>query len=196
MWRRSRSALSHYWRYFSTRASSKSSQSLPYPRAAVSISVAGRPDQQQHIQQHSETPFEYLLVQRRNPPGEGTWSLPGGKICLGETVLEAGQRELLEETGIEPSLVEWQTAFAGYSDVMFSNPDDPTKLDFHYVLTQLVAVVKPEVDAAAVAQAGDDAVAISWASANDLQNGPLNTVGYNVIEHLQKVDGLLNGMLR
>jgi len=42
-----------------------------------------------------------LLVRRRYEPLAGQWSLPGGRLELGET-LEAGlAREMLEETGLE-----------------------------------------------------------------------------------------------
>lgn len=41
-----------------------------------------------------------LVVQRGTPPGEGLWSLPGGKLELGETLVQAVARELVEETGI------------------------------------------------------------------------------------------------
>jgi ADP-ribose pyrophosphatase YjhB (NUDIX family) len=50
-----------------------------------------------------------LLIQRGKPPGEGLWSLPGGRVEPGETIAEAVARELLEETGLvaEPiALVE------------------------------------------------------------------------------------------
>ena len=43
---------------------------------------------------------EVVLVQRRNPPDAGLWGYPGGKIEAGETIVEAGLRELHEETGI------------------------------------------------------------------------------------------------
>lgn len=33
--------------------------------------------------------------------GEGTWTMPGGKICFGETFEEAAIREIEEETGIK-----------------------------------------------------------------------------------------------
>ena len=42
-----------------------------------------------------------LLIQRDTEPGRGLWSLPGGRVELGETLAEACIRELLEETGIE-----------------------------------------------------------------------------------------------
>lgn len=32
--------------------------------------------------------------------GEGTWTMPGGKLEFGETFEEGAQREMLEETGI------------------------------------------------------------------------------------------------
>lgn len=42
-----------------------------------------------------------LLVKRNQEPGKGEWSLPGGAVELGETVVEALKRELREEASIE-----------------------------------------------------------------------------------------------
>lgn len=42
-----------------------------------------------------------LLIRRRNEPGLGEWSVPGGRMEPGETIQEAVVRELREETGIE-----------------------------------------------------------------------------------------------
>lgn len=44
---------------------------------------------------------QVLLVRRRNPPDQGLWGYPGGKVDYGEPVMAAAIRELLEETGIE-----------------------------------------------------------------------------------------------
>ncbi len=42
-----------------------------------------------------------LLVQRANAPGQGLWSIPGGRVEPGESDADALRRELAEETGLE-----------------------------------------------------------------------------------------------
>lgn len=42
-----------------------------------------------------------LLGKRKNCYGEGTWALPGGHLEYGEKLIEAAQREVKEELGIE-----------------------------------------------------------------------------------------------
>jgi len=44
--------------------------------------------------------LKILLVKRGRAPKEGEWSLPGGGQKLGETVIQALHREILEETGL------------------------------------------------------------------------------------------------
>jgi 8-oxo-dGTP diphosphatase len=42
-----------------------------------------------------------LMIRRANPPGAGRWSLPGGRVEVGESDVEAVRREVVEETGLE-----------------------------------------------------------------------------------------------
>ncbi len=58
----------------------------PWPRAAASA-VLFRGE-------------SVLLVERADGPSEGLWSLPGGKIALGETAEDGARREVEEETGL------------------------------------------------------------------------------------------------
>ena len=53
---------------------------------------------------------QILLIQRGHPPGEGQWTIPGGRVEVDETLPEAVRREILEECGIlvepgEPAII-------------------------------------------------------------------------------------------
>jgi len=45
-----------------------------------------------------------ILLIRQEKPGREYWLLPGGGVNMGETLLQAVQRELSEECGIDEDL--------------------------------------------------------------------------------------------
>jgi 8-oxo-dGTP pyrophosphatase MutT (NUDIX family) len=51
-----------------------------------------------------------ILLQKRP---EGIWGLPGGLLELGESVEEAGRREVFEETGVEIGQLQLVEIFSG-----------------------------------------------------------------------------------
>ncbi len=48
----------------------------------------------------------FLQLRRRNPPAAGSWQPVMGHIEPGETAVDAGLRELWEETGLGPRVLE------------------------------------------------------------------------------------------
>jgi ADP-ribose pyrophosphatase YjhB (NUDIX family) len=71
---------------------------------------------------------EVLLVKRANPPAQGQWSLPGGKLKLGESLLQGIRRELEEETGLR---IEGQELLEVLESVWRA---DNGQVEFHYIL--------------------------------------------------------------
>ncbi|HZC17428.1 MAG TPA: NUDIX hydrolase [Caulobacteraceae bacterium] len=48
---------------------------------------------------------QVLLIRRGKAPRKGEWSIPGGRMEMGERAAEAALRELKEETGVEAELL-------------------------------------------------------------------------------------------
>jgi len=76
---------------------------------------------------------QILLVQRAKEPSKGKWSLPGGRVELGETFYEAASRELLEECAIEIGIER----IVDVADFILRDEQGRTK--YHFVLIYLLA---------------------------------------------------------
>jgi len=98
-----------------------------------------------------------LLVRRGQPPAEGEWAIPGGSVEIGETLQQAAQRELLEETGIVIQAGEPCFIF----DVIQTDTDG--RVRFHYVVIDLLADYVEGFP-----RAGGDAADARWVSAEEL----------------------------
>lgn len=97
---------------------------------------------------------QVLLVQRGTPPKQGLWCIPGGKIRFGETLQQAAEREIKEETGV--------TIKAGAPLYVFDLIETPR---FHYIVVDLLAEY-----ISGTPQAGDDAMDARWFSLDDLHD--------------------------
>ena len=53
-----------------------------------------------------------LLIKRQNPPLQGAWWLPGGRIFKHETMEQAARRKLKEETNLEPAFIRLMLLFS------------------------------------------------------------------------------------
>jgi len=97
-----------------------------------------------------------LLIQRGHPPGEGLWTVPGGRLEAAETLARGVAREVREETGL---VIE-----VGALACVVERMDR----DYHFVILDYVArVIGGEL------VAGSDARAARWVDEGELQTLPL-----------------------
>ena len=74
-----------------------------------------------------------LVVRRARPPANGLFSLPGGVVEAGETLHQALQREVMEETGITIEPV----ALAGFRETISRDGED--RVERHFVILPFAA---------------------------------------------------------
>jgi len=117
-----------------------------YPRAAVSAVLAVVPRD-----------GRVLLVRRGNPPDQGKWGFPGGKVELGEPLTAAAARELHEETGVEAD------PLAAFGAVDVVERDVTGAVRYHYVLTAVYCRWRSGSGAPA-----DDVTEVAWMTPQDI----------------------------
>lgn len=101
-----------------------------------------------------EDPGSVLLVQRRHPPFQGEWALPGGFVDEREPTRTAAGRELREETGLEAGAL----SLIGVYDAPHRDPRGWT----------VSVAYLARFDAAPVVAGGDDAADARWFPVGDL----------------------------
>ena len=99
-----------------------------------------------------------LLEKRKNAPGKGKWTVPGGLVELGERIEQAVIREVKEETGLdvyEPRLVDI---------VDHISLDEKGAVKYHFVIIDYLVTVK-----CGKPKAASDAEALKWVPFNEVE---------------------------
>ena len=74
-----------------------------------------------------------LLVRRAGAPAKGLWTLPGGRVEVGETLVAAVKREVLEETALDIDVI----GLAGYRESIL--PQSVGDRGRHFVILPFAA---------------------------------------------------------
>lgn len=98
-----------------------------------------------------------LLVKRDREPARGEWSLPGGRVEVGETLREALVREVREETGVDVDV----DGLIGVAERVVR--DDDGDIAFHYVILDYVCNARSHA-----VKPGDDASDARWVPVGEL----------------------------
>ena len=106
-----------------------------------------------------------LLVLRGRPPNAGGWSLPGGRVELGETLHAALAREILEETALVVRV-------AGLVEVI-----ELIEGDFHYVILDYACEVM-----SGSLRAGSDAIDAAWVPVAELDRYAVSDAVKDVVD--------------
>jgi 8-oxo-dGTP diphosphatase len=102
-----------------------------------------------------EERLEILLIQRGNPPFQGSWALPGGLVDDGEDLDACAHRELEEETGVaDLSLEQLHTFGAPHRDPRG-----------RYVTVAYYTLVRPD---RLKPKAASDAANVRWFAVDEL----------------------------
>jgi 8-oxo-dGTP diphosphatase len=118
-----------------------------YPRPAVTTDVVA-------LAKNDKISPKVLLIERRNPPFQYMWALPGGFVDMDEDIETTAARELEEETGLNGVTLKQICAFGNVER-------DPR---YRTITIAYLACLDEEV----LAKGGDDAVEAKWFSVSDL----------------------------
>jgi len=103
----------------------------------------------------------FLLIRRGHAPSLGAWSIPGGRVEVGETLPEALKREIFEECSIEIAVGD----VAILLDRVARQPDGTVRS--HYLIVDFWSTLS-----SGEPTAGTDAAEIGWFTLDQMRALP------------------------
>lgn len=125
-----------------------------------------------------------LLIRRGSEPLLGQWSIPGGTLELGETIVEGVARELLEETGIAVKVLDLIEVFERINPYSAPESREPApRPRFHFVVVDyLCEKISGE------ARAGGDATDVAYATEEELPNFEMTETAMRILRKAFAMD--------
>lgn len=111
-----------------------------------------------------------LLIRRGSPPHQGEWTIPGGLLELGETLVEGVRREIAEETSLQVEVLGLIELFERII------PDGSGRLKYHYVVADYLCRRQ-----AGEPRAGGDAADVAWVPEDQLEKYTLTEAAMRVL---------------
>jgi mutator protein MutT len=108
-----------------------------------------------------------LLEKRKNEPGRGKWTIPGGLVELGETLEHAIVREVEEETCLECEKGEKPRLLDVVDNI---DLDEKGKVKYHFVIIDYLVKVTGNVFKAA-----SDAEDLRWVPFDEVEKYDLTS---------------------
>jgi 8-oxo-dGTP diphosphatase len=106
-----------------------------------------------------------LLIRRGTEPLKGEWSIPGGMLEVGETLVAGVERELLEETGLTVRVIELIEVFEriSHTEIPGAIREPNARPQYHFVIVDYLCEV---VDGVAIA--GSDVTDLAFGAEEEL----------------------------
>ena len=127
---------------------------------------------------------QVLLIKRDKPPAQGLWSVPGGKLEAGESLIECCRREIQEETGLHVNVL----SIVAVVERRIEN--------FHYVIIDFLVELLDEHNN--VPAAASDVSDARWIDLEKIDDYPLVTGLREIIQRTvtHRSGGLINRVFK